>query len=243
MTIIKKTAYFVAVIFCLILIAPTDAHAFRIYPMNQTIELGRGTTAEIIVENVTEKPLTVEFMVEKRNVDDQGNENHTSGEDDFVIFPPQTVIQPESSQKIRVQYVGDPSISQSESYHIYAAQVPVNLSNVEKSGVSTVLKMGASLHVAPPDTKPSVSITEVRAKGNDALVTIQNNGGRFAYIDDVKITLSGGNASKEYEGEELVQLAVRTLIPPGGGTRTITLPMPEGASGASPQAQIEMIDD
>lgn len=219
------------------------AFAMKITPQNQAITLSEGLTAQIQVENTRDAPLTAEFSIHKRHVHEDGTETRTDASSDFLIFPPQALIQPNKTQTVRVQWVGDVDLDASHSYHIFSEEVLVNLSNEPVQGLRAKMAVGVTLHVVPDNVSHDISIANVTAAGDKARITIVNNGNAFGYLDNARITLNADGRTKLYEGIELVQLAERTFLPHSGKKRTISLPLPEGANGSNVQATIEMLDD
>jgi hypothetical protein len=99
----------------------------------------------------------------------------------------------------------------------------VDLSAGGTSGVQRVLKIGATVHVTPSTTRPKPVLEAAAPAENGVRVMLRNDGDRFFYID----TLSLSFGSKVVQGNELGDIAGRTLIPPGA-KREFVIP---GVSG------------
>jgi len=231
------------VVLCILafLIQPRTAMAFKVSPQNQKIELDKTHNGELVIENERPLPLTLEFSVVRRSVNEDGSEGRVDESENFVIFPPQVLIPVDGKQKVRIQYVGPMDINETRSYHVIAEEVMVDFSEEPVDGIRAKLSFGASLHIIPPGARHDISVRSVEQSGQNARVTIVNNGNSFGYLDNARITLSSAGVERVYEGVELVQLAGRTLLTPGV-VRTISLPLPEGGAGGV-RATIDMLDD
>lgn len=175
----------------------------------------------LAVRNPRNVPLPITFEIVERKVNADGTEDQTPADDRFSIFPAQAIIQPGKTQAVKVQWLGG-SINQSRSFTLYAAEVPVSLHG-QTSGVQRVLRIGASIHVAPQGTASKPILTEAKPDGTGMKVTIRNDGNRFVYVDSLSLAFG----DKVVEGTPLADIAGRTLITPGA-TRTFTVP---GVSG------------
>ena len=138
MKIIKKLSMLIRPPFCLwmmmLMAMPLPALAFRVEPMSAELaSAGPQSKGEIRIENPHDHPITVELVSETRDFDANGKETRTPAEDDFLIFPPQTLVQPGKTQLIRYQYIGDPKISATKAYVINVRQLPIDLKLLTKS--------------------------------------------------------------------------------------------------------------
>ena len=191
------------------LIAP--AAAIDVQPVVNVIALpqdARGIT--MAVSNPRTVPLPVIFDIVERNVSLDGSEEQTPADDDFVIFPAQAILEPGQTQSVRVQYVGT-APAQSRSFTLFATEVPVDLEGANSSGVQRILRIGASIHVAPTGTQPEPVLIAATPEETGVRVTIQNDGSRFVYIDNLSLKFG----DQTIEGFALANIAGRTLIPPG----------------------------
>ena len=71
-------------------------------------------------------------------LDINGNSKNINVSQDFIIFPPQAIIQPHSKQTFRVQWRGSASIPQGKTYRLSVTQVAAknNSSQSNDSGTS-----------------------------------------------------------------------------------------------------------
>lgn len=215
------------------------AHALGVAPPILVLDERTGYAGEMRVLNPDTEPMAVEVSVFLRTFD-EGGETETPADTDFVVFPPQAVIDPQSDQAIRFQYVGDALDGRSKSYRVYITEVlaPLSEDAAEQSTVRFQSRYGASLHLVPRGARaePRVASAEPAMKqdGAPALrVRIENEGGRYVYLNETVI--SAGDFVFPMGDVMATQNAGLPIGPSMG--RTITLPLPEGAS---PDAPVEI---
>lgn len=202
----------------------------RVQPM--TYELtpsGRGATQDVRVENTEATPLAVELHVERRHIGINGEDLREAADDDFVIFPPQGIVPPNGFQNFRVQYIGDPAITETALYVVTVAQLPVDTTATDTSGVKFLFNLGTSVAVSPPGATANVVTRSVEASATPGLlkVTVVNEGKRFARLHTGAWTFSSQGRTETLEGEPLRAAVAQPLIEPGA-TRILELPVSEG---------------
>lgn len=213
----------IAALTVLCVFAPV-AGAYTLEPIVTVIELPAGRSGEtILVRNPRQFPLAITFEIAERTVHEDGRETHAPAEDLFLIFPPQTIVPAGKTQALRIQWVG-PDVPISRSFTLYGVEAPVSLSEDGESGIRTILKIGASIHVTHKDLRPLPVLKSYRQAGSAAEVSIANEGDRFVYLDDVTLKFENRTIS----GQDLGNIAIRTLIPPGA-VRTFEIPDADGA--------------
>jgi fimbrial chaperone protein len=205
------------------LLAWSNAQAFDITPTVSLIELPRqrgGVT--VLLRNPRTVPLPVVFEIHERAIAENGAEQTTPADELFQILPPQVVVPPGGTQAVRLQWLAPPPAT-SRSFTLFAAEVPVDLSNSAASQLQTLLKMGASVHIAAARSQPRPVLLSAQDTQGGVDVTLGNEGDRYFYIDTVALDFNG----KRITGIELANAAGRTLVPPGA-RRTFTI---ENVSG------------
>jgi len=206
----------------LCVLAP-EAASYTLEPIVTVIELPSGASGEtIILRNPRAFPLAVTFEIVERTVHEDGTETQTPADELFLIFPPQAIVPAGNTQALRIQWIG-PDVSTSRSFTLYGVEAPVKLSEDEGSGIRTILKIGASVHVTQTGLRADPVLTAVSKIDGGVRVSIANEGMRFVYVDDVALTFE----NKTVSGQDLGNVAVRTLIPPGS-IRTFVVPDVEG---------------
>lgn len=130
------------------------AHAARVSPM--IVELqpnGGGSTARVELTNDADRDIPFEARVMRGEINETGDLTLTPADEDFLVFPVQTVVQRKSQQVFRVQYVGEPDLAKSAIYYLSIQQVPVQF-EPGKSQVQVVVNYNILVNVVPKAGKP-----------------------------------------------------------------------------------------
>ncbi|MFJ6023065.1 fimbria/pilus periplasmic chaperone [Brevundimonas sp. NPDC092305] len=222
----------------------TPVLAMRVQPMSYDLTpTGRGATQDVRVENTNDTPMPVEIRVERRHIGPNGEETREPAEDDFIVFPPQGIVPPNGFQNFRVQYVGDPTISQTRLYVVTVAQLPVNTTGSESSGVQFLFNLGTSVAVTPTGATANVQVTSVEpaAEPGKLHITVINRGNRYARLHNGSwhFTTAGG-ATQTLEGDDLRAAVSQPLIEPGA-TRIIDLPVGQDFVREGASARFEFV--
>lgn len=216
-------SFFAASLLAALLSAARPAAAFDIQPTASVIELPHNRSGiTLVVRNPRKVDLAITTEMVERLVQEDGSERQEPADDLFLVFPPQAVIPAGGTQTLRVQWLGA-APGESRSFHLFASEVPVQLESAAPSQLQTILRMGASVHVAAAGTEAKPVITASSAQADGVRLTVANEGQRFLYVDSLTLDFGG----KRIGGMELAEAAGRTLVPPGG-RRTFTV---KGVSG------------
>ena len=195
---------------------------------------GRNSSAIVQLTNVTDIALPFEVTVVKRTIVD-GREVEVSAEDDFVIFPPQMIIQPAETQTLRMQWIVGQARPTSESYYVYVTQVPVEVQQ-GVTGIRISYRFGVSVHVVPPNVQPDLEVVALRAATNASgargfEIDVHNAGSRFARLSEHEMSLDG---SHSWDREALkTAVGIGFLLP---GQRSTFFVAYDGAISASSTA-------
>ena len=217
---LKNNPFFILLSVILLTIANCQvSFAQRVEPM--VFELaasGSKSTTSLRVNNNKSAPLTIEVIPSRISLDEHGKETRTLAEDDFLIYPPQTILQPGKTQVIKVKYVGDPTIEASQAYRISVNQVPVNLGLDESSSLGLLLNFNTLANVVPAKAKSELNVTDIKL-GTDGnwVVTIKNSGNRFARLSQTKWTAASTSDSgnkKSFKKEEVNNMIDKKLVLP-----------------------------
>ncbi|QHL90518.1 fimbria/pilus periplasmic chaperone [Sphingomonas changnyeongensis] len=207
------------VILTALVMMPAMALAFDVVPTVTVMELPRDIRgATIVVSNPRTVPLPISVEIVEREVNEDGTEKQTPADELFRIFPAQAIIEPGKRQTIRVIWQG-PALQKSRSFTLYAGEVPVDVTSGTASGVQRILRIGASVHVAPGGTTAAPRVAQAVPEGNGVRVTLANDGSRFIYMNDISLAFAG----KTIPGPELARIAERTLLTPGS-RRSFVIP-------------------
>ncbi len=205
------------------------AHAYQVSPMIYDMTpSGKGASTVIRVANTNSSAITVEVQAEKRLFDETGKESREPADADFVLFPPQAVIQPGATQAVRVQYVGAQELDKSQTYTVTVKQVPVKLPNDGKSGVQFVFNFSTVANIVPAGAAPQVEAVSVVPEGRKLKLTLKNNGTKYANLALSNVELSSGAFKAVVKDEEWRKALGTSWILPGG-TRVIELAKPDKA--------------
>lgn len=205
------------------------AHAYQVSPMIYDMApTGKGASTVIRVNNTNSQAITVELQAEKRLFDEMGKESREPADADFVLFPPQAVIQPGATQAVRVQYVGPQTLDKSQTYTVTVKQVPVKLPNDGKSGVQFVFNFSTVANIVPDGAKAEIEAVSVAPEGKTLKLTLKNKGNKYANLALSNVELSSG-AFKSVIKDDAWRKALGTSWILPGGTRVIELPKPDKA--------------
>lgn len=215
---------------------PTVALATTVSPVILDLETtGRGVVANISVTNTSAGPMTMEIGVVPLKATDTGFQpaGAPDSDEDLLVTPPSSLIAPGRTQTFRVQWVGDPELTQSKHYYVGINQLPVKLPEGQ-SAVQIVYNFNVLVSVSSPDQKPQLAITSVAPATTEgkpfAAITVRNSGSAHGYVSAhtlkiVETSAAGAEiASKTISGSQFQQLVGYGLVA-SGQTRTIDVPL------------------
>jgi len=207
----------------LLLLTAQDASAYKVSPLHHYLTLtGKGATSSMVITNSHDYPLTVEMTVERRELSGGKVTQDVPADDDFLIFPPQAIIQPGKKQRVQIRYVGD-AVDVSELYRLIVVQVPVSLADDDTAQVNVAYNFVSAVYVAPSGAKADIVVSDIKpsaAGGFD--VTVRNEGNYHALLPDFKWTGSDGSQNAVLSPADL-PLGEEPFIEPGG-QRVVSLP-------------------
>lgn len=197
---------------------------------------GPGSSSNGVIKNTHAEPIAIELQVFKRVQNPDGTEELTPETQDFIVTPPQMVIQPGESQAFRVQWVGDQNPSQELAYRLVSDQLPIKFRQESRNDFTADVGMKyryeGALYVQPRGTRPNAHLDSARVVGDDSdggrwlELTIASTGTRRAILDRPRLTLTAGGSTIDLEGEEVGELSGLNILP--GSSRTIRIPVPNG---------------
>ena len=193
--------------------------AFGLKPLFTTLSpSGAGAESVFRVTNTGDSPIAVQFGTTTREQRVDGTESQKTADDSFMIYPPQAVIAPNKTQKVRVQWLGKQNPSKELAYRFVAEQVPVNLSKDKSTGVQMVMTVVGSIYIKPKGVTPKLSVSNLRRSGDKLAFSVKNSGTMHALLENLKIDLSnkqqqtvqlGGKQVAEVEGKNILAGAQR----------------------------------
>jgi fimbrial chaperone protein len=218
------------------------AHAYQVVPMVYDMKpSGQAASTVIRVNNTNASPITIEVVAERRLFDENGTESRQPADKDFVLFPPQGVVQPGATQAVRIQYVGPQKLDKSATYTITVKQVPVNLPNDGKSGVQFVFNFSTVANIVPDGAKPQIETVSFKPEGKTLKLTLRNAGNKYANLALSSISLSGAGFNSVVKDEAWRKALGSSWILPGA-TRIIELPKPDKAPAEGLTAKFSFVE-
>lgn len=179
--------------------AAQPAHAARVTPMVAEMEpSGTGSTIRIQVTNDEDRQVPFEITMHRGMISETGEVILEPADDRFVVFPPQTVLEPRSQQVFRIQHIPDPDITQSEVYYASISQLPVALAP-DDSRIQMLMRFNVLINVVPSNTSASPTVEWVRATQRAVPVPEgQEDAAPPAPLDGIEVRIS--NSGTRYFG-------------------------------------------
>jgi P pilus assembly chaperone PapD len=220
--------------------AATPASALLVQPIVMDLSTtGSNSSGAISIVNDRNGPDSVEVKVSKFTLPESGDPVLTPDDGaDFLIFPPAATIEAGKTQVLRVRWIGEPALKQSQTYMFSVSELPVG--QVQGSGVQILYSIQTLVTVTPPDLKPNLSIATAERTSHvpagattpaavpGATVTFANDGNAIDYASHYQLTFSvaGSQWSKNFDGAEMSKAVGLGLVTPGG-RRKIFFPIPD----------------
>jgi len=209
------------------------AAAFRLIPIEMNFEpSGRGATQIFRLENDAQTPVAVEISIIGRSQDLEGEDVMQPGNDDWVIFPEQLILEPGQNQSVRVQWIGNATPERELPFRLVAEQLPIDIGQAPVQGgqVRLLVQYKASLYVVPPGAKPKLTVLSAGpitlSDGGTVLeLRVENNGTAHQILREPTLNLLAGGRSVSVKADQLGGLAGENLL--AGVTRRFLLPWPK----------------
>ncbi|MGD1818055.1 MAG: fimbria/pilus periplasmic chaperone [Pleomorphochaeta sp.] len=221
-----------------------DIFAFQFSPLEQTFSpTGAGNTKTYTIVNDSNDSIAVEITALTRSQDAQGVEINSPATQYFSIVPNKTIVKPQSSQLIRVQYRGPQTTTSELSFRIRAEQVPYSQGrNTEDNSMFNFLYVyTTSAYVEPSQVVERVAIRRVapsyqivektddngnvtREQQETMAVTLSNLGTVHQLLIDATLIVqdSKGNTVKLSGEKQLAGLTGTNIL----ARKTVTLQIP-----------------
>lgn len=207
-----------------LLVAPVALHAAKVSPMIAELEpAGRNSVLRVTLTNDSDQDIPYEIVMLKGEITPDGELETTPADEQFIVFPAQTIVDAQSQQVFRVQYIGDPELVQSEVYYMGVRQVPVRTASTVAQ-VQLVVNFNVLINVVPrgSDAQPSVEAIVSSTRGETAGIEFVagNDGTRFynAGLSEWSIsgtTIDGEEYSANYTRGELTRAVGVGVVAPG----------------------------
>ncbi|MEQ5789306.1 molecular chaperone [Erythrobacter sp. NFXS35] len=244
-----------AILVCLSLAA--QAQASRVSPMIVELEpTGTGSIARIDLVNDGLRDIPYEVQMMRGVITPEGQLELNPADEEFLVFPAQAMIESNSQQVFRIQYVGEGALDRSELYYMAIRQIPVAF-EPGVTEVQMVVNYNVLVNVVPRGSAPEPVVVSARAASRtvpgpqnqaapdeDATpieqlgveIELSNAGNRFflAGLSRWSITGDVGEApfSQSYKGDEASRIIGVGVVAPGA-TRKFFFPTDAGLDPAS----------
>ncbi len=200
---------------------------------------GRDSVARVELTNDAQRDIPYEVEMMRGEISPEGQLSLTSADEQFIVSPPQTIVEANTQQVFRIQYVGEEALDRSQVYYLSVKQIPVAFEE-GKNQVQVVINYNVLVNVVPDGTSPQASVRSAsyieREQSTDdladdekpeeaplekgILVDLGNDGNRyfFAGRSDWSIsaqTTAGEPFEQSYTGEEMSRLIGAGVVGPG----------------------------
>lgn len=222
----------------LIVLGVQPAWAFKLLPISRTFApSGSGATQSYEVVNDSNEKLAVTVSIVQRNVDVTGKETYQEADDDFLVYPPQILLDPGKQQTLKVTWVGEPQPQKELAYRIIAEQLPIELEkppeNVTKpvGQVKVLMRYLGSVYVRPANVQSDVILETIEPQdgtnsAKELGLTFYNKGTAHAVLKDLELHLDAGGKKITLKPEELEEISGTNIL--AGTKRRLVIPWPEG---------------
>ncbi|UXA00785.1 molecular chaperone [Vibrio splendidus] len=200
-----------------LLIHHSLAFCYEITPMYQEMnEFGRKSLTSYTINNTQDRSLPVEIVVYDVSYGEAGEEL-TLNEDSFLILPPQIMVGPLSSQKIRVRYIPSDALTTTKLYRIEFNELEVKGQEDKESKIKTLLSFSTLAFVSPNAIEPTM-----KASINNNEVVIENTSPVLVNLLQSIFELETSDGTKELPWNEIKTKASGYLMP--GATAYYPIP-------------------
>lgn len=231
----KKKQIFLIII--LSLLPLLSVSAFQFSPINTYLSpFGADSRATFKLINQSDKPEAVNIYMASREMDIDGNEINTNADEDFILYPSQIILMPNTMRTVRLEWIGNPEPDKELAYRIIAEQLPIDLENEENSEqvqLNINIRYMGSVYIRPENVLPDIVIESIRQTETDdwgyreLLLEVYNRGTAHRILKDFRILLPDGTSldSDKVEGMNGSNILA-------GSRRRFLLPWPRGLDSA-----------
>lgn len=236
------------------LLISVNLFAFQFSPLTQEFDAsGAGSAKTYTIVNDSDDPIAIQISALTRSQDSRtGDEINTPADNYFTIVHPKTIVQPQSSEIVRVLYKGPKSVNSELAFRIRAEQLPYSQGkNSDNTSMFNFLYVyTTSAYVKPASVvrnvlirkiAPSTGIKQVEDSNGKAVdkkintmsITLSNMGTVHQSLTDVTLVVSDstGKTVKLEGSDQLSGLLATNIL----AKKTITkqIPWPSELSRAA----------
>lgn len=178
----------------LLIFSVAQVFAFQFSPLTQSFDpTGPGSTKTYTIINDSDDSIAIQIsaLTRSQNASD-GEEVNTPASQYFSIFPQKTIVKPQSSQIVRVQYHGPTTVTSELSFRIKAEQLPYSQgkNSNQDSMFNFLFVYTTSAYVTPSQIIENVKIRKIEP--STKVVETKNDDGTVDKntVETMAITLS-----------------------------------------------------
>jgi fimbrial chaperone protein len=229
----------------MVIFVSANLFAFQFSPLTQEFDAsGAGSAKTYTIVNDSDEPIAIQISALTRSQDSKnGDEINTPADNYFTIVHPKTIVQPQSSEIVRVLYKGPKTVSSELAFRIRAEQLPYSQGrNTDNNSMFNFLYVyTTSAYVKPANVvqnvlvrkvAPSTSIQQIEDNAGNTVeqqvetmaVTLSNMGTVHQSLTDVTLIVSDstGKTVKLQGSEQLSGLLATNIL----AKKTITKQIP-----------------
>ncbi|MEE4209940.1 MAG: fimbria/pilus periplasmic chaperone [Parvularcula sp.] len=178
----------------------TPLSASRVSPMILELEpTGRGSIARVDLVNDSQRDIPYEAQIMRGVISPEGQLALYPADEEFVVFPAQTMVESNSRQVFRVQYVGESALNKSEVFYLAIRQIPVQF-EPGVTQVQLVVNYNVLINVVPNGSlpEPSIRSATMTTRLLPAPADAQDASGEDRSIERRGIEVDVGNIGNRY---------------------------------------------
>ena len=222
----------VLAVFCLTACCSRFALAVEISPTVINLTTDKSPYQHITLYNNANfaVPLEITIHAINFNPNSSGNSFELTRVEDFsenelMVFPPALTLAPGSSQSIRIMWQGGQALSKSKSYFVRFSPLSIVGAQAETEGVKIHVHFNALIHVLTSEMQAQLVVSMTNNDEQTASLEIDNQGPRFAVLDDFTFTVETQKKELIVVGaSELISTTNSRFIPPSS-KRQFQLPL------------------
>ena len=209
--------------------------AYQFSPLNVTFEPSGGGSAKVYtIVNDSDSAIAVEVSAVKRSITIDGEGYNEDASQYFTIQPSKMIINPQSTQLVRVQYRGPRTVTEELSFRIISEQIPYSTgakSEGEGQMISFLFVYSTSAYVQPGKIVEKVETTASINEDGKLEIVFNNKGSVHQLLNDLSVTIKGNNGSTyTLTDEDMGAIKGSNLL--CGASLRIVMDVPSALSGA-----------
>ena len=209
--------------------------AYQFSPLNVTFEPSGGGSAKVYtIVNDSDSAIAIEVSAVNRSITIDGEEDNEYASQYFTIQPSKMIINPQSTQLVRVQYRGPRTVTEELSFRIISEQIPYSTgakSEGEGQMISFLFVYSTSAYVQPGKIVEKVETTASINEDEKLEIVFTNKGSVHQLLNDLSVTIKGNNGSNyTLTDEDMGAIKGSNLL--CGASLRIVMDVPSALSGA-----------